>query len=127
MTQTGTAGNLAGGSRSQRGRHLVRLSRCRDVLGCADAAKVEAQGRQAGLQGAFRRVKHHFVVQRASIEGMGMAHDRCESRRNVRVPLKQSLEFACRTVDEQSFEFRKTSSIPNICRGSVAVKEICGA
>ena len=85
-------------------------------LAVSDPAKVEAKGRQAGLQGAFGRVKHHFVVQRASVEGMGMAHYRRESRRIVRVRFKQSLELAYRTVDEQSFEFRKTSSIPNICR-----------
>ena len=96
-------------------------------LAVTDAAKVEAQGRQAGLQGALRGVKHHFVVQRASIEGMGMADDCCESSGDPWVPLEQSLEFASRTVDERSFEFRKTSSIPNICRGSSTVKEICGA
>jgi len=89
--------------------------------------KVEAQGRQASLQGAFCRVKHHFAVQRPSVEGMGMAHDRCESRRNVRVRFKQSLELACWTVDEQAFEFRMASVLLNMCGGSAAVKGICGA
>ena len=96
-------------------------------LAVSDPAKVEAKGRQAGLQGAFGRVKHHFVVQRASVEGMGMAHYRRESRRIVRVRFKQSLELACWTVDEQAFEFRMASVLLNMCVGSAAVKGICGA
>jgi len=54
-----------------------------------------------------------------------MAHDRREPGRNLRVPLEQRFEPACRTGDGAPFEFRKTSFLSNINRGDGCVKRMC--